>query len=145
MLQDRTHKSYWKQNTSVLLFTSRILQIVIHFWAFLLFCGLVSNIFTFIFRDLEVCLERCDLYGDFGYLNESNIFIMRELCKITHCPFIGTLALLLLVASSLGLAKACLILDRTQFITAGITMVPFYLHWFKYFVFRAFQSFEQCR
>ena len=44
--QLRTQKSYWKSNSSVLLSTSWILQIVINFLAFLLLCGLVSNIFT---------------------------------------------------------------------------------------------------
>ena len=44
----------------------------------------------------EVCLERCDSYGDFGFKKrKKNIFILREFCKRTHCPPIVTLALLL--------------------------------------------------
>ena len=35
------------------------------FWGFLLLCGLVSNIFTIFFRGSEVCLVRCDSYGNF--------------------------------------------------------------------------------
>ena len=61
-LQNRTQKSYWKPNSSVLLSTSWILQLFIHFWAFLL-------LYT-VFRDSEVCLVRCDSYGDFGYLTK---------------------------------------------------------------------------
>ena len=92
----KTQKSYWKPNSSVILSTSWILQIFVHFWSFLLLCGLVSTIFTMFFRDSEVCLEIYDWYGDFGYLTKKiNIFIWREICKRTHCPPIVTLALLL--------------------------------------------------
>ena len=100
-LQNGTQTSYWKQNSSVILSTSWILQIIIiffyiYFWAFLLLCCLVSNIFTMFFRDSEVCLERCDSYDDFGYIiKKSNIFIWREICKRTRCPSIVTLVLLL--------------------------------------------------
>ena len=53
------------------------------------------------FRDSEVCLERCDSYGDFGYLTKkSNIFILREICKRTLCPSVVTLALLLFLQIS---------------------------------------------
>ena len=50
----------------------------INFWAFLLRCGLVSNIFTMFFGDLEVCLERYDSYGDFGYLPKNQTFLFEE-------------------------------------------------------------------
>ena len=66
-LKDWTQISYWKPNTSVLLSTSWTLQFFSHYWAFLLLCGPVSNIFTMFFRGSEVCLERYDSYGDFGY------------------------------------------------------------------------------
>ena len=59
------------------------------------------NIFTISFRGSEVCLERCDSYSNFGYLNKSNIFILREISKRTHCPYIVTLALLLFLSQSL--------------------------------------------
>ena len=39
----------------------------IHFWAFFLLCNLVSNNFTIFFRGSEVCLERRDSYGNFGF------------------------------------------------------------------------------
>ena len=42
-------------------------QICIHCWAYLLLCGLVTNISTMFFRDSEVCLERCDSYSNFGF------------------------------------------------------------------------------
>ena len=73
-LQNGTQKSYWNPNSSVILSTSRILQFFVHFWAFLLLCGQVSNIFTMFFRDSEVCLERYDSYGDFGYLSKKLTF-----------------------------------------------------------------------
>ena len=67
----------------------------INFQPFLLLCGLVSNVFTIFFMGSEVCLERCDSYGNFGYLEKkSNIFILGEFCKRTQCPSIETLALL---------------------------------------------------
>ena len=49
---------------------------------------------------LEISLERCDSYGSFGYLflKKSNIFILGEFCKITHCPYIETLALLFFIS-----------------------------------------------
>ena len=65
------------------------------FGAFLLLCGLVSIILTNIFMGSEVGLERCDSYGNFGYLKTSKMIILREFCEGTHCPAIGTLALLL--------------------------------------------------
>ena len=46
-----------------------------NFWAFLLLGGLVSNIFTFLFRGSEVCLERFDSYGNFGYLEKNQTFL----------------------------------------------------------------------
>ena len=46
---------------------------------------------------LEVCLERCDSYGHFGYLKKSKKIILREFCKRLHCPAIGTLTLLLFI------------------------------------------------
>ena len=52
--------------------------------------------FTMFFRDSEVCMERFDSYGDFGYLKKkSNISILREICKRTHCPSIVIVAFLL--------------------------------------------------
>ena len=45
------------------------------------------------FRDSEVCLEKCDSYGDFSYLTKDQTFL--EICKRTLCPSIVTLALLL--------------------------------------------------
>ena len=48
-------------------------------------------------QGLEVRLVRCDSYGNFGYLKKTNIFILREICKRTHCPHIRTLALLLFI------------------------------------------------
>ena len=47
-------------------------------WAFLLLCGLVSNIFTMFFRYSELCLERCDSYGDFCYLIKNLTFLFKE-------------------------------------------------------------------
>ena len=41
-------------------------------------CGLVSNIFTMFIRDSEVCLERYDSYGDFGYLTKNQAFLFEE-------------------------------------------------------------------
>ena len=100
-LHDGTQKSYWKPNTSVLLSASWILQIFIHFGAFLLLCGLFSIIFQKNVMGSEVCLERCDSYGDFGFKKrKKNIFILREFCKRTHCPPIVTLALLLFVTTT---------------------------------------------
>jgi hypothetical protein len=49
-----------------------------HFWAFLLLCGIVSNNFTMFFMDSEVCLERYDSYGDFGYLTKNQTFLFEE-------------------------------------------------------------------
>ena len=72
--------------------SSPFLSIFRHFF---LLCGLVSNIFTMFFRDSQVCLERCDSYGDFGYLTKNQtFFILREICKRTLCPSSVTLALL---------------------------------------------------
>ena len=98
-LQNRTQKSYWKPNSSVRLSTSWILQIFIHFWTFLLLCGLVCNIFTMFFRDLEVCLEKCDSYGDFCYLTKNQTFNFEEkfVNKKIHCPSFVTLTLLLFI------------------------------------------------
>ena len=108
-LPNGTQKSHWKLNSSVFLCTSWILKIVIHFWAFLLLCGLVSNMFTMFFRDSEVCLEGCNSYGDFGYLiKKSKNFILRKICKRTGCPSIVTLALLLFIVDmSVILPKQC--------------------------------------
>ena len=50
----------------------------IHFLPFLLLFGLVANIFKMLFRESEVCLDRCDSYGDFGYLTENQIFLFEE-------------------------------------------------------------------
>ena len=69
----------------------------IHFGAFLMLCCQVSKIFTIFFRGSEVCLERCESYGDLGYLKKSNIFILREICKRTYCPPLVTPVLLLFV------------------------------------------------
>ena len=71
-----------------------------HFGDFLLLCDLVSIIFTKIFMGSEVCLERCDSYGNFGFKKKSNNFILREFCKRTHCPPIVTLALLLFLCKN---------------------------------------------
>ena len=84
-----TQNSYWKPNSSVLLSTSWILKKFIHFWEFLLLCGLVSNIFTMFFRD---CFRWFLLFR-----KKSNIFIWREISKITGCPSIVTLTLLLFI------------------------------------------------
>ena len=70
-LKNRTLKSYWKPNTSVLLSTSYILQIIIHFGEFLLLWGLVSIILTIFFMGVE----RCDSYGNFGYLKRNQTFL----------------------------------------------------------------------
>ena len=56
-----------------------ILQFFVNFWAFLLLCGLVSNMLTTFFRGLEVCLERCDPYGNFGYLEKNQTFYSRRI------------------------------------------------------------------
>ena len=62
------------------------------FFGIFLLCCIYSNIFTFFFRGSEVCLERGDSCGNFRYLKKkSNIFILREICKRTQCPPIGTL------------------------------------------------------
>ena len=72
---------------------------IINFWSFLLFCNTVPNIFTISFRGSEVCLERCDSQGNFDYLEKKQKkIILREFSKRTHCPAIGTLALLLFIA-----------------------------------------------
>ena len=42
------------------------------------FCGLVSYIFTIFFMGSEVCLERCDSYGNFGYLEKNQTFLFHE-------------------------------------------------------------------
>ena len=69
------------------------------FGPFFLLCGLVSHIFTIFVRDSEVCLERCDSYGNFGYLKKKKKkIILREFSKRTHCPPIVTLFLLLFVS-----------------------------------------------
>ena len=39
----------------------------IHFGAFLLLYDLVSIIFTIVFIGSEVCLKRCDSYGNFDF------------------------------------------------------------------------------
>ena len=57
-----------------------VLLILIPFWAFLLLCGQVVNIFTMFFRDSEVCLEKCDSYGDFGYLTKNQKNLFEEKC-----------------------------------------------------------------
>ena len=46
----------------------------------------------------EVCLERCDSYGNFGFKKKSNDIILREFCEITHCPPSVTMALLLSIS-----------------------------------------------
>ena len=51
---------------------------LIHFWAFFLPCGLVSNVYTMFFSDSEICLERCDSYGDFGYFTKNQTFLIEE-------------------------------------------------------------------
>ena len=99
-VEDGTLESYWKPNTSVLSSTSWILLIFIHFGAFLLLCGLVSIYFTIFFMGSEVCLERCNFYGNLGLKKKSNNFILREFCKRTHCPPIVTLALLLFLSKT---------------------------------------------
>ena len=52
-----------------------ILQFFINFKSFLLLCGLVSNFFTIFFMGSEVCLERCDSYGNFGYFEKKITFL----------------------------------------------------------------------
>ena len=44
------------------------------FLAFLLLCGLVSDIFTNFSRGSEICLAGCDSYGNFGDLKKKKIF-----------------------------------------------------------------------
>ena len=66
------------------------------FLGILLLYDLVSNIFTIFFRGSEVCLEKCDSCGNLGY-EKTKDFILREICKRTHCPPIVTLALLLFI------------------------------------------------
>ena len=51
------------------------------FWAFLLLCNLVSNIFTIFSMGSEVCLEQCDSYGNFGYLKKKLYFFIREILR----------------------------------------------------------------
>ena len=45
------------------------------FLAFLMLCGRVSIIFTIFFSGLELCLETCDSYGNFGYLKKDQTFL----------------------------------------------------------------------
>ena len=87
-----------------------ILKKFINFWAFLLLCGLVSNIFTTCFKGSEVSLERCDSYGNFGYLEKkSNIFILGEFCELTQCPSIEIQALLFFVCTKYKKMKKYLV------------------------------------
>ena len=85
------------------------------FLGILLACDLLSYIFTF-FRGSEVYLERCDSYGNFGYLKKSNIFILREILKRKHCPSIGTLALLLFLP--------CLVLYLGSYLSIFVDINP---------------------
>ena len=64
-------KSIFKTNFTIL--------VLINFWEFLLLCGLVLNIFTFFFSGSEGCLERCDSYGNFGYLEKIQHFYSRRI------------------------------------------------------------------
>ena len=69
-----------------------------NFYPFLgIFTALRPSFYYFLkkFWGSEVCLERCDSYGSFGYSNKKKKNILREICKRTHFPSIGTLALLL--------------------------------------------------
>ena len=72
-LQNGTQTSYWKPYSRVLLSRPWILHIFIHFWAFWLLCGLVSNISKMFLRDSEVFLERCDSYSVFFLLFNKKI------------------------------------------------------------------------
>ena len=84
-------KSYWKPSTSVLLSTSWILIKFSNLCAFLLLCGLVSIIFT-IFSGVQKYVWRDLIHTVIKH------FHFRTICKRTHCPSIGTLALLFFVS-----------------------------------------------
>ena len=94
-LKDKTLKAIENRTPVFSCLHHEFYKFFIHFGAFLLLCGLVSIIFTNFFMGLELCLERCDTYGNFGL--KKNIFFLWEFSKITHCPPVVTLALLLFV------------------------------------------------
>ena len=67
----------------------------IHFWTFLLLCGLVSNIFTILVGIKKYAWKNV-IHTVFLLFNKkSSIFVLREICKRTCCPSIVNLALLL--------------------------------------------------
>ena len=90
-----TLKSYWKPNISVLLSASWILQIFIHFGAFLLLCGLISITFCYFFHEFRSMSGKMWFIWWFWLFLLSKYLILREFCKRTHCCPIVTLALLL--------------------------------------------------
>ena len=86
VLSSRTeHKKTIENRKPVYFF---YIMIFFNFYPFLgIFAALRPSFKYFykIFRGSEVFLKRCDSYGNFCYLKKSNIFILREFNKITHC------------------------------------------------------------
>ena len=62
------HKKAIKKLTPVYFCLHHDFKIFVHFGAFLLLCGLVSDIFTILSRGSELCVDICDSYSNFGYL-----------------------------------------------------------------------------
>ena len=79
-LKDRTLKSYWKQNTSLLLFTSWILKKISNFGQFCCFAAYFLLLKKKIIGS-EVCLERCDSYSDFGLLKNQTFLFQDNFVK----------------------------------------------------------------
>ena len=97
-VKDSTLKSYWKPNTSVILSTSCILPFLkIHFGAFLLLYGLVSNIFTFFFSWVQKYVWKDVIHMVVWLFKKIKQLYLREFCKRTHCPPSVILALLLFI------------------------------------------------
>ena len=57
---------------------------IMNFTIFCKFLGIFAALrssfkfFTIFFRDSDVCLERYDSYGDFGYLTKNQTFLIEE-------------------------------------------------------------------
>ena len=53
----------------------------------MLLCDLVSNIFTTFFSGSEVCLDRCDSYNNFGYLEKNQTFYSKRILEKNKLSF----------------------------------------------------------
>ena len=87
------------------------------FWGFFAALRPSLSYFYNFFRGSEVCLERCDSHGNFGFFFNKFFLLLENFVKRTHCPHIVTMALLLFIIR-FGLKYVILALLKSIFLHA---------------------------